>query len=417
VDLNDDNTNDAIVLLSEKFDKNETFYEITALISQEDKIFQTNSIVLGNKIAVKTLKVYPSNFPPYSSRCEIFVEISAFDENTSSTLPSSKAFKCFTLYKNKLIPCEEAPEIPIVKKPAIYLYPESTEKIEVILKQKGNLIKTIPEYKNGWLVTATPEGKIDGKYDYLFYETTLDVDPPLSDKGWSVSYKDLNKWFDTKLPELGLNKKEIEDFKAYWLNHLPFSPYYEIRIFDEKFLKENLSFSISPKPDTLIRVILHFRGTVSSSNLREPVLKTPERKGFTVVEWGGIVESPLLVKVNDKYIDLKTNPLIIKRGDRVKVINRIEATFVDGRMEILFEPETEFEIKEDNFEKFVLFLKKGKAKLKVKNSEDYAEEKFKNCPDFDKESCVPLAKDTRIFVEFPLDKILKIESGEIEIIQ
>lgn len=53
-----------------------------------------------------------------------------------------------------------------------------------------------------------------------------------------VEYNELNKCFDNILPKLGLNYKEIKDFKDYWINALPFSEYYEIRLVDSEFLKK-----------------------------------------------------------------------------------------------------------------------------------------------------------------------------------
>ena len=47
--------------------------------------------------------------------------------------------------------------------------------------------------------------------------------------------------------------------------------------------------SISPKPDTVIRILMDFMP------LQRPILvegfniRTPVRKGFTVVEWGGVL--------------------------------------------------------------------------------------------------------------------------------
>ena len=46
---------------------------------------------------------------------------------------------------------------------------------------------------------------------------------------------------------------------------------------------------ITPKPNTTIRVFMDFRGHDKSFDVVEPILITPERLGFTVVEWGGVL--------------------------------------------------------------------------------------------------------------------------------
>ena len=83
----------------------------------------------------------------------------------------------------------------------------------------------------------------DGKLDYLFYEAQLKL-LQLPNEGRVVGYSDLEKWFDKKLPVLGLNKKELNQFKEYWLKELPESNYYEIRILGQPFLEENMKLRV-----------------------------------------------------------------------------------------------------------------------------------------------------------------------------
>ena len=44
---------------------------------------------------------------------------------------------------------------------------------------------------------------------------------------------------------------------------------------------------VEPEPDTVIRVFMAYAALEKPVDVPEPVLHTPERKGFTVVEWGG----------------------------------------------------------------------------------------------------------------------------------
>lgn len=180
-------------------------------------------------------------------------------------------------------------ELPIVKKPAIYLYPTSFIPVSVKLVVKGTITKSIPKYpQNGWYVIANPKGLIDNKYDYLFYEAKLDQ-YQLETDGWVVATSDLKSWFTENLPKFGLNNKEISQFKSYWLKELTDPGFYEIKLFSDEFLNKNMDLIVNPTPDTIIRVEFYFKHLDNQKTLVEPTIITPERHGFTVVEWGGTV--------------------------------------------------------------------------------------------------------------------------------
>jgi hypothetical protein len=62
-----------------------------------------------------------------------------------------------------------------VMKPAIYLYPEQETNVGIKHTFKGAILNTFPEYKDGWNVTASPDGKLKNKadgrsYNYLFWD-------------------------------------------------------------------------------------------------------------------------------------------------------------------------------------------------------------------------------------------------------
>ncbi len=177
-----------------------------------------------------------------------------------------------------------------VKKPAIYLYPKTESVVSVNLVINGEITKSIPNYNTGWKVFVEKNGKINKQFDYLFYEANL-KNLVLPDNGWVVDFKDLDSWFDINLSNLGLNRKEISDFKDYWLKILPESNYYEIKLLTENFLNENMTLNINPKPNSLIRLDFYFKPLKEKINIITPIIKTPARSGFTVVEWGGILDN------------------------------------------------------------------------------------------------------------------------------
>lgn len=179
-----------------------------------------------------------------------------------------------------------------VKKPAVYLYPVENMNIAVKVKVKGKLTLTEPIYNDGWNVTASPDGLIDNIYDYLFYEAELNK-VELPEEGWVVAFDDIENWFDGYLPQMGLNTKEKEQFKEYWLKDLRKANYYEIRLLGDKFLKDNMDLIITPEPETILRLNFYFKPVSIKSELIAPEIKKVERKGFTVIEWGGINEGDL----------------------------------------------------------------------------------------------------------------------------
>ncbi|WP_028841338.1 hypothetical protein [Thermodesulfobacterium hveragerdense] len=297
-DLNGDGMPDAVVVLGQSGGGSGIFYELTALISKTDDTFlQTNSIVLGDRVKIENLKVVNRPIFP-TERLEILLDILTHKESDPSCCPSNKELLCFAFLGIKLIQCEEA---PVVKKPAIYLYHEKPTGVKVNLNIKGTITDSIPEYKTGWEVRVTPDGKIDGKYDYLFYEAQLEETVKLLDEGWIVPYCNLENWFDEYLPQMGLNKKEIKDFKDYWLKALSPARYYIIKMVDREFLDKHLKLSITPEPQTLIRVILCFEAVDEYRDIKPPKLQPIERKGFTAVEWGGISKDPAISDTKTKF--------------------------------------------------------------------------------------------------------------------
>ena len=50
---------------------------------------------------------------------------------------------------------------------------------------------------------------------------------------------------------------------------------------------DHIPLNVSPKPDTLIRIFLTIKKIDSPIEIKEQKLQHHERKGFTVVEWGG----------------------------------------------------------------------------------------------------------------------------------
>ena len=179
-------------------------------------------------------------------------------------------------------------------KPVIYLYPEKEEKINVKVAPVGGFTVTDPEYGNGWNVNATPEGVItnsaDGKqYPYLFWEGGKEGVVLTPKEGFVVAKEDVSATLEKALSQFGLNEQERADFKEFWVPKLSHAPYYFLTFISQSEIDRVAPMTVSPKPDTVIRVLMDYKPFVEAIDVEPLVITSTPRTGFTVVEWGGIV--------------------------------------------------------------------------------------------------------------------------------
>ena len=177
-----------------------------------------------------------------------------------------------------------------IRKPIIYIYPEKETEVNVKLDIKGKLTCTYPTYpKEGWTVTAKPNGALttkDGKKYYSLYWEGISEKPFTIDEGFVVKKEKIIAFLEEKLKFLGLNSREANEFIIYWLPILEKSPHNLIHFSTTQY-EEHAQLNITPKPETLIRVFMVFKGLKSPIKVKEQKLAPKQRKGYTVVEWGG----------------------------------------------------------------------------------------------------------------------------------
>ena len=181
----------------------------------------------------------------------------------------------------------------VMKKPIIYLYPEKTTNVSVRLSNPERITVDYPDYREGWNVTAQPDGTLttkEGKKLYALYYESQNIKQYNSDsleEGFVVAKADVESFLDQKLMRLGLNYKEREEFISYWASVLEKKPYVFIRFQSAAEIEKNMSLTILPRPDTTIRIMMEYKPLEKQITVKEQALSQPERKGFTVVEWGG----------------------------------------------------------------------------------------------------------------------------------
>jgi hypothetical protein len=175
-------------------------------------------------------------------------------------------------------------------KPVIYLYPTTEQIVTVELDYKGTFTYTYPQYRDGWKVKAQPDGTLTGiednrEYSYLFWEGISNNKWDMS-KGFVIKGSDTEKFLQEKLEYLGLTPKEYNEFIVYWLPIMQENKYNLITFAGEDY-EAAAKLKITPEPDSILRVMMVFKPLKKPVKIEEQELKPFERKGFTVVEWGG----------------------------------------------------------------------------------------------------------------------------------
>jgi hypothetical protein len=194
----------------------------------------------------------------------------------------------------------ESPKIPVVKpqgdyKPVIYLYPETEQDVIVQLNYNGKIIADYPSYNEelkGWRVKAFPDGKVinysdNQEYSYLFWEGQRKekINWDLS-KGFVVKGEDTKVFLQKILPKMGLTPKEYNEFIVFWFPILQNNKYNLIHFADKQYT-DQAALNITPEPESILRVFMVYKPLEFPIKIEEQAVHSFERKGFTVIEWGG----------------------------------------------------------------------------------------------------------------------------------
>ena len=178
-------------------------------------------------------------------------------------------------------------------KPIIYIYPETETIVQVSVGYPEKLSCVYPEYdtEEGWKVIAQPNGDLvdtkTGRNLYcLYWEGNQKLEYKFKD-GFVVAGEDSAKFLEEKLAILGLTEREANEFIIYWLPKLEVNKYNLIRFETAEEIETYMPLNIEPKPDSVIRVMMDFKGLNKPIEIEEQKLETPIREGYTVVEWGG----------------------------------------------------------------------------------------------------------------------------------
>lgn len=180
----------------------------------------------------------------------------------------------------------------VVRKPNLYIYPDNEIDLQVQINFPlgGELIKSNPEYNDGWNIKVEPDGIINKEYRYLFYEYIV-PDYHQHEFGWIIGNENLEDFFRENMAKSGFNEMEIDDFIEFWIPELTDYPFYAIYPQYRNTLDVMTEIIFSIKPDNFYRLQYLIKGSKSEiQDIEIPSLIKAERNGYHAVEWGVIIK-------------------------------------------------------------------------------------------------------------------------------
>ena len=186
------------------------------------------------------------------------------------------------------------PDSSMSAKPVLYLYPEQETQVTVRLDYDGELTGTYPAYKDGWAVTAAPDGTLTDAagqtYSYLYWEGVTQAEYEFS-QGFCVPGEDTAAFLEDALARLGLTRREANEFLVYWLPRMEPNPY-NLIAFQSAAYTDSARLTVTPEPDSVLRVFMAWTPLEAPAEVPEQDLPGFQRSGFTLVEWGGAEIAP-----------------------------------------------------------------------------------------------------------------------------
>lgn len=207
-------------------------------------------------------------------------------------------------------------------KPVIYLYPEKPTAVHLSFTSAVSLDTQIPTYHDGWNVLANPNGTLqdlqpqytdcstigirtgseyaplackNNIYPYIYWSgKSLYNNYPQTTGGWIVEKNNIERFLTEILSSVGLTPSESKDMTDYWVPEMMKKdmPYYRISFVQTDQMNDFIPMTVNPLPDTVFRIFLQYEPLSSKPNIYpEPqTLHKVSRKGFTLVEWGGLIK-------------------------------------------------------------------------------------------------------------------------------
>ncbi len=241
---------------------------------------------INNPLVRVIYNEYSSLTGTYSGQVNYIVPIQSFVDGHSIIIYKDLNGQ-FLVY----VRTDRAPETGCGK-PVIYLYPQVEQQVSVKVGADVKISDPLYDIKNGWTTIAKPNGQLSvngSTYSSLFWEGIGYGQYPDITVGTIVKRQDAVRTIRQQLAQQGLIATEINDFMSYWEAKIPNDPYIRLTWLDTAQMNQLAPLSVSPKPDTIIRVFLDMSGLNKIVKIPKQDLKSIPRVGFTLVEWGGLI--------------------------------------------------------------------------------------------------------------------------------
>ena len=105
-------------------------------------------------------------------------------------------------------------------------------------------------------------------------------------QGFCVAGGDTAAFLEDALAQLGLTRREANEFIVYWLPQMERNAY-NLIAFQSEAYTDHARLTVTPEPDSLLRVFMAWKCLESPVDIPAQDLPAFERTGFAVVEWGG----------------------------------------------------------------------------------------------------------------------------------
>jgi len=204
--------------------------------------------------------------------------------------------KCRDNYMVNFVKAEKIrrsdPNRNVTYKPVIYLYPEEKIEISVKIDIHGSEKFLYPSYEESWEFTASPNGDLvfgEDTYNYLFWEAKSSNSISLQDQttGFFVKKNEVVAFLEEKLTLANLTSKEKADFITFWAPILTQNELNFVHFIFNETCDQYAELEINPKPENTYRIYLIWAQIDEEFEIDNQIIKSFDRAGFHVVEWGG----------------------------------------------------------------------------------------------------------------------------------
>ena len=183
-----------------------------------------------------------------------------------------------------------------VMKPNIYVYSQEKRDVSVVFGEPELLTVTIPEYGDGWQVTADAAGLLTDasgeSYEFLFYESVSEPFFFETEEGWQIPADARQERFEEILAGLGFQEREIDDFTEFWTEKL--EPDTDYLMYPQGTERVDLAMpvTVTEEPECLERIWFVFvedRGQGAEEPSGYELTRGGEDCTYYVLEWGGLI--------------------------------------------------------------------------------------------------------------------------------